>query len=790
MTHEKKNQTREKTLRTISEAKALLEQLNNEDIEKDNFLSSQHKFSPDRAIESKDEDLLNRSEFAENFANALSSWSEKDSLVVSLYGNWGDGKTSTKNMILKAIQEKHLSQVEVLEFNPWQWAHSDNIYRSFFNELKRLLSKNKKTNSALIKNLEKYSEYLEIGQDVLSATDNNSKNIGTVLSLVLAFSSTKTEGWTSNILFGLGILALLITNLNWVISGILRILKANQKSYTLEELKKSISDELQKRDKTFLVIIDDIDRLNPEEIKEIFTLIKGNADFPKLIFLTMFQRDIAERSLEVNGIYSGRDYLEKIIQVGIDLPYVPEDGIHDIFFKRLDKALYLYGGDKHFEEGRWVQLFNEGISGYFKNLRDVNRFLSSFLFQLGSLYKNHSLEVNFIDLVGIEALRIYEPDIYKLFFDNKDILTSSPSSGWSKHDEEERKSRILSILDKSTDGNKDHVKQVLEVLFPNIRNAWSNFQVSVSNEHFIHLNVCHPDRFNRYFSFFFTKKDFSEYEFQQFLEATGDEQKLKSIFKSYELQNRLNEFVSKLEHYKQLVPAANANPFLKSIFELGDIVDSESKGFLDTSAFTTLWRVIIWFLKKKEFNETRNEVYKKAVSETNGVALPIFSLFDEYQRRKEGQYSDLYSMRADEKDEAKILLLNKINANKDSNVFKNSSQIYRLLSTWKHLEPVEAENWIIDYTKSDEHLLALCRKLLFKSSSSSGYETKISYNLSVHYLKEFFSDPKIILTRISNLKDKYDLPENETLFKAIKRANAELDNPEKYQNRIHDYEDE
>lgn len=747
----------------------------------------QHKFSTDRAIKSEKEDLLNRSGFAMELASSLSSWNEDDSLVVSLYGNWGDGKTSTKNMLLEAIVKIKGKNVEVLEFNPWQWTQGEKLSSSFFHELKRLLNKRKKTNQALIKKLEKYSEYLEIGKDVFGKVSNDSKDIGTVLSLVLAYTSFKTEGWISNFLFGLGITSLAVTHLSWAINTITRLLKLNEKTHTLEDLKKELSDELRKNDKTFLVIIDDIDRLNPEETKQVFTLIKGNADFPKLIYLTMFQRDIVEKSLEINGIYSGRDYLEKIIQVGIDLPYVPEAGIHKILFSKLDEALSLHGGLKHFEEARWRQLFNEGIASYFKNLRDVNRFLSSFLFQLGSLYKQNELEVNFIDLVGIEILRLYEPEVYKTFFDNKEILTSSPSTGYTRNGDEERKSKIINILEKATMDKKEQVQQVLEVLFPNIRDAWSNYHVTVSNEHFVNLQVCHPDRFNRYFSFFLTEKDFSEYEFQRFLDATSDEQELKALFKKYESENRLNAFVDKLEYYKQAVPATNANPFLKTIFALGDTVDSEYKGLMQFSPFTTLERIVIWFLKKKEFNEIRGEVYKKAISETNGLTLPVFSLFDEYQRRKEDQYPDLFSMKPEEKEEAKGLLLEKIHSFKNTNEFKESPQIARILSIWKHFEPDDVISWINEYTKTDEELLSFCRRLVFKSYSTSGYNSKTHYNLSVYFLNEFFVNPKDILNRILLLQDKFNSPENEHLFKTLKRAFDELENPEKYKNRFHDY---
>ena len=36
-------------------------------------------------------------------ARAIAAWRERDSLVVALYGGWGSGKTSIKNMTLETL---------------------------------------------------------------------------------------------------------------------------------------------------------------------------------------------------------------------------------------------------------------------------------------------------------------------------------------------------------------------------------------------------------------------------------------------------------------------------------------------------------------------------------------------------------------------------------------------------------------------------------------------------------------------------------------------------------------
>lgn len=65
--------------------------------------NTKHPFSADRPITSCSEDLLGRSGFAKSIAAAIKGWIGNDSLVIALYGSWGSGKTSIKNMAIETL---------------------------------------------------------------------------------------------------------------------------------------------------------------------------------------------------------------------------------------------------------------------------------------------------------------------------------------------------------------------------------------------------------------------------------------------------------------------------------------------------------------------------------------------------------------------------------------------------------------------------------------------------------------------------------------------------------------
>jgi predicted KAP-like P-loop ATPase len=83
--------------------------------------SGPHLFSSDRPITRRDEDKLGRRAFSEQIARAVRGWKGNDSLVIALYGPWGTGKSSIKNMVIDALRDTPESAT-VVDFNPWQVA--------------------------------------------------------------------------------------------------------------------------------------------------------------------------------------------------------------------------------------------------------------------------------------------------------------------------------------------------------------------------------------------------------------------------------------------------------------------------------------------------------------------------------------------------------------------------------------------------------------------------------------------------------------------------------------------
>jgi KAP-like P-loop domain-containing protein len=90
-------------------------------------------YSTDRPIHSKKDDRFNRARFAERIGDTLAKRHDPSSIVIGLYGPWGDGKTSTLHLIAEHLRT--YPHVVMIHFNPWQFGSQETLIRGFFTTL-------------------------------------------------------------------------------------------------------------------------------------------------------------------------------------------------------------------------------------------------------------------------------------------------------------------------------------------------------------------------------------------------------------------------------------------------------------------------------------------------------------------------------------------------------------------------------------------------------------------------------------------------------------------------------
>ena len=490
--------------------------------------NERHPFSADRPIKSASEDVLGRSHFAYAIAEAVKGWRQSDSLVIALQGPWGSGKSSLKNMVLESIESMDPSP-SVLEFNPWEWASQNQVFSAFFDQVGIKLGRasSGKDGTRRAAHWRLYGARLRLSEVVAKGFRGL---LLAVIPLFLALFGAASFFDTFRTISGivLIVLAVLIALITWItqfsdaVANWIEV-RAKALSKTLPELKEELSRDMATLPTPLVIVIDDVDRLQNEQIRSLFQLIKANADFPNLVYLLLFERERIVQALDSSpGGGGGAAFLEKIVQVSFDMPQVEDEQQTRVLTSALDELLSESGADEHFDQVRWGNLFHGGLSHFFKTLRDVRRFTSTFSFQLGLLQEENTLNVNAIDLIGLETLRVFEPRVYQLIGAAKPVLTNLL-------DREGLKDRHQAVVDEiiaaASDANKEAVKDVFKQLFPPAEWALGGTNYATSSyadDWHRELRACHPQVFDRYFLLRIPEGDMSEADMKRILQSVGN----------------------------------------------------------------------------------------------------------------------------------------------------------------------------------------------------------------------------------------------------------------------------
>ena len=288
-------------------------------------------FDADRPVECPEQDRLGRRSFAEAIARQLCNVPAEHGFTIAVVGEWGSGKTSVLNMVAKTLQDGS-DTMAVLRFNPWLFTGAEDLVTRFFHELSAQLGQDTS---------EKF-------KDVAKALSSLGQSLAPIIPVpgvtaVAAVLTALTDRWTE--------------------------------PQSLLAKRELLREALKEADSRVAVIVDDIDRLDRRETRELMRVVRLRSDLPNVVFLLAFDRKHVARSLgedEEEGLL----YLDKIVQVSYDLPTVRETIFSDTLIEWLEELL-LGRELAQLNNDVWGRVFYEIIKPLLGTLRDVKRYVYS-----------------------------------------------------------------------------------------------------------------------------------------------------------------------------------------------------------------------------------------------------------------------------------------------------------------------------------------------------------------------------------------------------------------------------
>lgn len=495
-------------------------------------------FLIDTAIKNEEDDIFNFKHYAKKVKFLIQNRSaNSESFTLGIYGKWGEGKTSFLNLIINEIISDH--NTFLYNFNPWRYSTEDEMIFDYFDGLSKRIGIETKTEIQKVGTwIEKYSKYLKFVKSPLSLK-------GLDISPDELFKTLGED------------------------------LKGSE--VTIEKIKNIVNDSIKEANFKVIVIIDDLDRLDKNEIYAILKLIKLNANFNNFIFITTLDSEQIAKAIKDrygSDINDGYSFLEKIINIPIHLPRIEKEDLHYFFELNFEKVL----DNLHFitteEKSQLIRDVSSDLSiGLFKTPREIIRLLNSFFttaFTIGE-------EINLKDLFWLEFIKIKNEHCYNFLknyeqasaFYRDDYKIIDFKEAFIKDPYEKRGE----IFEKFYD-----VKFILEKLFPKREDR--NVDPILNNKN---QKINSFEHYDKYFSFHIQRKmsnkEFNEIE-NLIVEKKAEDlnRALQNLFKG----KKINKSISRVENLIILINNKDDRDFLfEAIFLNIKHLPKSDEGFLD-----------------------------------------------------------------------------------------------------------------------------------------------------------------------------------------------------------------
>lgn len=541
-------------------------------------MTKKTKITIDNPIVSSKQDQLNRAVVAKDFAKAVRKFNTSDGLVVGVLGAWGSGKSSFVNLMREQFNSK--PSLTVIEFNPWMFSGTEQLVDSFFREVSaELRIKDEKKFNKIADGLSEYGEMLSPIAMI--------PFVGSWFDRTFKSYKTMHQWWKDR--------------------------KAGS-----NPIRTKVSDALKELDRPVIVVIDDIDRLSTNEIRDIFKLVRLTASFPNLVYVLAFDRYRIELALDETNI-PGRAYLEKIVQLSFDLPAISQDVLQSKVVTEFNNVL---GDVKNLrlDQERWPDAFTELILPLIENLRDITRLTTSARPTLEVL----GADIDAVDLMTLEAVRVFKPILFNELHKHKTLLTAV-SDNYGYGNDTTRQEAQIEKLTKIADGDKEYVDKLIGRIFPAAKRYVSNIHYgydSMSDWRRTH-RLAHIDFLSLYLERNTTEGLKAFRRAEEAFEIMNSEDKFGELLDSLDPE-LLNDTIYSLEAYEhafekdQIVPGSVA-----LLNRIDRIPEKKDRGFFDIgSPVLTVGRVVLRMMRTLKEESDREE-----------AAMKILARLDTYSAR-------------------------------------------------------------------------------------------------------------------------------------------------------------
>jgi GTP-binding protein EngB required for normal cell division len=414
-------------------------------------------------------DILNYAKYASTIADCINYNNYETAFAIGINGAWGTGKSSFINMLLNQIDTKESIKIS---FSPWNSVTSKDLIKDFFDTIQEALVPYHNSLPYLIF---KYSNKL------LNIHENSVTKL--IKNVVVVATSPES-----------------INSIHTAINKI------------LGEINKKL-----------IIVIDDLDRLDKDEIIEVIRLIRNTANFRNTFFVVAYDRTYISKAIEKHNIHNTNLFLNKIFQIEITLPFYSSAVLMDKLIFQLESIFPRPGFSfRETFHGKGIKFDSTLVQSWLTSMRDVTRLTNSIAIN----FKHLIGEVDFYEFTLLEIVHLNFPEVYQLLYKRRDDFLVTQRSNAQRYslktnDRQNVKEYILLEYINNNLEKMSIEKQLAGRAFELVKALFSEPNSSINEKS--NLSIVYPSKFERYFAYSLLNGSLSEVNFGKAREKSQKE---------------------------------------------------------------------------------------------------------------------------------------------------------------------------------------------------------------------------------------------------------------------------
>ncbi len=545
-------------------------------------------FDADRPITSIDQDRLDRGVFAQYLARCMLDHTSPESLVLSLQGGWGSGKTSVINLILEELRYASNNMLDeekpiVLNFSPWSYSGQGQLIYGFFRRLASEL---------------RQAEFLE--------------NKAQIIHLLELYSSFFTH---QSIPKSLRMKRRLLGKIK---NPEQKELYAWESGFDPIQVKTQLNNLLRNQQHKIIIIIDNISRLQATEINQILQIVKSMGDYFNTIYLLSLDKAQVVRAINEIHVGEGEEYLEKLVQLPFDVPPISKQDLENLLLYRL-QDIVKEGPEDSWNKTYWADIYYSSLKYFFENPRDVTRYVNTLSFS----YPRVKDVVNPVDFFALMAIELFATPVFYGIRENKDLFTDLLDNVYIMDEEKIKKDRerCEEILNRSATVKRDVLLKMLLLLFPRLHMLYKPKEIYFHSETLARNNyrICSPDMFDVYFRLSIPTGFMPESELDTILSFAKDPTSFDQVLTRLNKDFRITRFLDLLDGAAiEKISQEHIASVVNALFDNGDLFpQDDEKNVLRFDTLMRIHRICQQILRQYPDTEKRYAVLEEAIKKAN-----------------------------------------------------------------------------------------------------------------------------------------------------------------------------